>query len=113
MKIERYSFGEIVINGNKFTSDLKIFPNMIKANWWRKEGHNLLPEDMEDVIQENPEIVIIGTGKLGVMKVSKEFIDLARSNNIQLFIEKTEKAIETFNKLKDKKKVIAVFHLTC
>jgi len=39
--IEHYSFGRIVIDGKEYTKDLIIYPDKIRANWWRKEGHKL------------------------------------------------------------------------
>jgi len=39
--IEEYTFGSMTIDGHHYSSDLKIFPNHITSNWWRKEGHVL------------------------------------------------------------------------
>ena len=36
--IEEYSFGQILISGKKYNSDLIIFADHIYDNWWRKEG---------------------------------------------------------------------------
>jgi hypothetical protein len=30
------------------TSDLIIYPERIDANWWRREGHRLTPEDLPE-----------------------------------------------------------------
>jgi hypothetical protein len=39
--IESYKFGEIIITGKKYDSDLIIYPDHIDSSWWRKEGHLL------------------------------------------------------------------------
>ena len=46
--IESYKFGAIVINGKKYTSDIIVFPEHVIDGWWRKEGHRLHVEDIED-----------------------------------------------------------------
>lgn len=113
MEIEYYSWGKIVIGGRTYTSDVIIFPDHINASWWRKEGHKLHVEDLQEVISANPEAVIIGTGALGVMKVPGETVQHFESRGTQVHVERTGKAVELFNELRGKKKVIAALHLTC
>lgn len=111
--IESYSFGRIVINGREYTSDVIVFPSRVKDDWWRQEGHRLSVEDLELVVKEKPEVVVVGTGYMGLMKVLPETRKHLESNEIGLIAEKTRKACETYNKLAESKKVIAALHLTC
>lgn len=113
MHIESYSFGEIVINGRAYTSDLILYPERIYDSWWRLNGHLLQIEDLKDVLAENPDVLIIGTGAMGVMKVPVELQMHLQGLNIELYIEKTEEAIKIYNSLEKNKKIIAAFHLTC
>jgi len=59
--IENYSFGQILINGKKYNSDLIIFKDHIYGSWWRKEGHNLCIDDIKEVINEKPEMHVTNT----------------------------------------------------
>lgn len=111
--IESYEFGSIKINGKVYNKDLIIFPNRIKENWWRKEGHRLHIEDIKEVIAEKPEVLIIGTGYYGYMEVLKEVIEKINSLGITLIIEKTKKACKIFNDFYKNKKTVAALHLTC
>jgi hypothetical protein len=111
--IESYSFGRMVVDGQPYTSDLIIFPEKINNSWWRKSGHKLCLEDLEDVFQEKPEVLIIGTGYYGLMKVGEEVNGETRAKGIMLIIEKTEKAVKSFNESASKKRTIGAFHLTC
>lgn len=113
MNIEKYSFGKIVIDGKKYTSDLIIFPDHIKANWLRERGHFLQLEDLEEVIAFKPEIVIIGTGAFGVMKISDKVIEKMKELNIEFRAEKTGEAVKLFNAEVTHKNVVAGLHLTC
>ena len=112
--IENYSFGQILINGKKYSSDLIIFIDYIYDSWWRKEGHNLCIDDIKEIINKKPDILIVGTGYFGLMKVPKELIENIKSSGIkQVIIKKTGDACNEYNKLCKKKNVVAAFHLTC
>ncbi|MFQ6081992.1 MAG: Mth938-like domain-containing protein [Candidatus Aminicenantia bacterium] len=111
--IDSYQFGQMVINGKEYRSDLIIFPDRVLSSWWRKEGHSLCQEDIEQILSEKPELLIIGTGYYGLMKVPQELREYIRSREIDLIIDKTKKASEVYNNLFQKKKTIAAFHLTC
>ncbi len=114
MRIDHYSFGEIIVNGKKYTSDLIIYPDKIAANWWRKEGHKLHYEDIIDVIEYKPEILIIGTGAMGAMKVPKDLINKIEEMGIKVIVKRTSDACDEFNKLiAEGKRVVAALHLTC
>jgi hypothetical protein len=113
MKIEYYSFGKITIEGKTYTSDVIIYPEKVNASWWRKEGHNLQVVDLTDVINANPQILVIGTGATGLMRVPKETISHLQSKGIEVHVARTGEAVEIFNKLQKDKIVIAAFHLTC
>lgn len=111
--IDSNSFGRIVIDGKKYTSDLILYPEKVYSNWWRKSGHLLQKEDLEDVIKYKPEILIVGTGANGLMKIHEEAKRLVETMGIKLIALETSEACETYNKLSDKKKIVAAFHLTC
>lgn len=111
--IEHYSFGRIVIDGKEYTKDLIIYPDKIRANWWRKEGHKLHIEDIKEVLEYKPEILIVGTGYSGFMEVSKQVKEEIEKRNIKLIVEKTKEACKIYNQLYKKHKVVAALHLTC
>lgn len=113
MKIDNYSFGNIVIDGKAYNSDVIIFKDYVDSSWWRKEGHKLQIVDLESVIRAKPEVLIIGTGAYGAMKVPDETMNYVKSKGIELYIYTTPEAVKEFNKLQDKKHVIAALHLTC
>ena len=112
--IENYSFGQIFINGEKYNSDLIIFKEHIYDSWWRREGHNLHIDDIQEIINKKPDILIVGTGYYGLMKVPEELIENIKSSGIkQVIVKKTGDACNEYNKLCKKKNIVAAFHLTC
>jgi hypothetical protein len=113
--IDKYSFGHIIINGKEYTSDVKIFGNLnhVQANWWRELGHTMALPDIQDILNDPPEVLIIGTGSAGVMKVPEKVITHIKSTGIELIIERTPEACNIFNKLHETKNVVAALHITC
>ena len=96
-----------------YHSDLIIFPNKIKSNWWRKEGHNLQMEDLQEILSFKPKVLVIGTGKFGLMKVDNNLINTINKQGVELIIEKTSKAVEKYNAICEEASTVAAFHLTC
>lgn len=114
MKITHYSFGKIVVDGNEYTQDLIVFPNSIFPSWWRKQGHSLCMEDLAEVLKNNVNILVVGTGAYERMSVPTSLIEELRQKGIETFVRNTEKAVDLFNQLMDEgKNVAGAFHLTC
>lgn len=114
--IDSYEFGMILINGKRYTSDVIIFPDRILDGWWRKEGHNLYVEDLKEILtaETQPEVLVVGTGYSGVMKISKEVEETLRSRRIELIVQPTKQACKTFDELSESgRRTVAAFHLTC
>ena len=111
--IKSYSFGNITIDNQKFTKDIIIFPDHITSNWRRKTGHLLVEEDITEVIDYKPEVLIIGTGAYGLMKVDDRLKEKLKSLGIEFVIKKTADAVEEYNKIYKDKKVVSALHLTC
>ena len=111
--IDSYQFGEIVINGKKYSSDVLIFPDKVIDNWWRKTGHELCPEDIAEIFKEKPEVLIVGCGASSMMKVLPELKKMAKNQGIELIVEPTDKACDTYNRLSHSQRPVAALHLTC
>jgi len=111
--IDSYQFGFIVVNGKKYASDVIIFPDRVRDNWRRKTGHQLCLEDVAEVIAENPELLVVGSGAAGLMRVLPEVRDDFDARSIKLVAEATGKACHTYNQLCHSQRVVAALHLTC
>lgn len=113
--IDSYKFGKIIIGNNEYTSDLLICNGEIKDDWWRSEGHSLCKEDLSWVLQQKPDVLILGTGKRGAMEVPQRLQTELTELGIEVIIETTDEAVDIFDCKynADNKKVAAGFHLTC
>ncbi len=113
MHIDHYVFGKMVVDGKTYTSDLIVYPDSVDPSWWRKEGHYLQKEDLREVLQASPDLIVIGRGNWGVMEVPKSTLDFLHSKGIETFAAKTDEAVAFFNSQPADKKTVGVFHLTC
>ncbi|MFQ6096347.1 MAG: Mth938-like domain-containing protein [Armatimonadota bacterium] len=111
--VDDYSFGRIVIDGKEFTDDLIILPDRIKSKWWRDEGHRLQAQDLDDVFEARPEVLIVGTGFAGVMSIDEGLRRRLRQEGIELLVRRTTQACEEYNRLAATRRVAAALHLTC
>jgi len=113
-RIEHYNFGEIVVNGRKYSRDIIITPSRIISDWWRIEGHMLFLDDLKDILNEEFEYLVIGTGYYGFMRVSDEVFRKMGKRGVKVIAKPTREAVEEFNTLSSKgAKVVGAFHLTC
>lgn len=111
--IDAYRFGQIVIDGQTFTFDVIIYPDHVEANWWRKEGHKLQVEDIQNILRAEPEVLIVGTGAAGRMQVMPETVKCLQDAGIRLIARQTGEAWKLYNELAQSAKVVAALHLTC
>ncbi|NJE05027.1 hypothetical protein E3E36_02455 [Thermococcus sp. M36] len=118
MKIEFPGFGRIVVDGKTYGHDVVIYPSgkIEKRKKWlskNKHGtsHRLDPDELREYLSEDFDVLIVGTGAYGMLSLLPESRELVVEKEV---IElPTEGAAEKFNELWGKKKVLALFHVTC
>lgn len=126
MPIDSYSFGNMVINGQAYNTDLIIFPDgRIQDSWWRKAGHSLSMIDIADLVASKPEIIIAGTGATGLMMPEPELEDQLHKKGIEFRALTTDQAVTLYNDICGTRppalphgreragNTAACFHLTC
>lgn len=112
--IESYSFGSMTITGQSHRNDLKIIDDKIVGNWWRREGHALYAQDIDDILYASVETLVVGTGAYGGMRVTEEAAQAIEGQGINLVAVPTKEAVSIFNSLHAQgKRVAGAFHLTC
>ena len=112
--IEDYKFGLIVIDGKEYKSDMLIFPDgRIQDSWWRASGHRLTLNDIRELVDSGPEIIIAGTGASGILKPEQNLEKELAEKKIRFISAPTAKAVKIYNDFRKKKKTGACLHLTC
>jgi hypothetical protein len=111
-RIDGYQFGAIVVDGEEQTRDVIVLPDRIVTNWWRAEGHKLVLADLDDVLEELPEHLLVGTGAYGQMRPDPETLEQLRERGIEVEALPTGEAVRRYGQL-DPRRTAAALHLTC
>jgi hypothetical protein len=111
-RLESYSFGRIVVDGQEHARDLIVLPNRVVPNWWRREGHSLVMEDLEQVEDELPERLIVGCGAHGQLRPHPAVLEALRERGIVVETLHTGEAVRRYGE-SDERSTAAALHLTC
>jgi hypothetical protein len=112
--IESYHFGHIEIGGRSYRNDVKVIGSKVVPDWWRSQGHLVQIKDVRDLLAANARFCVFGTGAYGAMRVSDAVKSELESQGIEVLIEPTEAACETYNRLiEEGESAVAGFHLSC
>ena len=112
MRLKDYHFGRIEADGRVYEHDLVVTPTEVRP-WQRREGHRVHPEDLDPALAEAPQVVVIGTGFSGLLRVTKEAEAALAGRRIELVAARTAEAVEAFNELAPSRRTCALLHLTC
>ncbi len=114
MKIDSYSFGEMIIDGKSYDNDLIVYPDKIEPGWWREQGHSLSLHDLRSVLSYEPDYLIIGCGAQSQMHIPQETKVELEKKGIKVLFGPTKEMYKVFNRhIQEGKKAVAAFHLTC
>jgi hypothetical protein len=111
-QLEDYSFGRIVVDGEEHTRDLIVLPDRVVPDWWRREGHSLALEDLDEVTDELPERLILGCGAHGQLKPPAPVIEALERRGITVEAVDTAEAVRRYDE-SDERRTAAALHLTC
>lgn len=121
MRITDFSWGnmEVTIQGRaQRFKDCKLWPGGARAWDWSETGTRhapgIQPADLEELLEKDPEALVLGVGVFGRLGVCPEAEDLLRTRGVPLHIEKTGPAVRRFNVLAGQGvRVAGLFHSTC
>ena len=112
-RISHYEFGNIVIDGESYGSDVLILRDRV-VRWQRRKSHMLHIEDLSEALEQGPDDLVIGTGYDGMMEVPSNLVGELRSRGISVDACRTREAVGAYNELVGKgRNVVAALHLTC
>jgi hypothetical protein len=111
-RLEGYSFGRILVDGEEHTRDLIVLPDRVVPNWWRREGHSLVMEDLEEVQDDLPERLIVGCGAHGQLRPHPAVVEALRERGIEVETLHTDEAVRRYDE-SDERRTAAALHLTC
>ncbi len=111
--IDTYRFGRITIDGKTYRSDVLVYPGRVDEGWWRRDGHHLYPDDLDQVLRARPDTLVVGTGYFGRMQIDPAVEEAMKGKGIAVIACRTKEACAEYNRLQSCRNVIAALHLTC
>jgi hypothetical protein len=111
-RLEDYSFGRVTVDGSEQTRDLIVLPDRVVTNWWRRDGHSLAIDDLDEVLDELPERLIVGVGAHGRLHPDPSAITELERRGIVVECLRTDEAVRRYVEL-DERHTAAALHLTC
>jgi hypothetical protein len=114
-RIESYSPGRIVVDGVELHRDVIVLPDRVLTEWWRRDGHSLVMEDLDDVLEDLPQRLILGCGYAGRLEPEPSVIEALAQRGVKVEALPTDQAVERFEELEARNPaaVAAALHLTC
>jgi hypothetical protein len=111
-RIEGYRFGRLVVDGEEQSREVIVLPDRVITNWWRADGHRLVLADLDDVLEELPGHLLVGTGAYGRMRPDPEALDQLRERGVEVEALPTGEAVRRYGEL-DPRGTAAGLHVTC
>jgi hypothetical protein len=114
-RIENYSPGHVAVDGIDQTRDVIVLPNRVLPNWWRRDGHSLVMEDLDDVLDELPERLIVGCGYASQLEPDPSVVEALARRGVEVEALPTPDAVARFEELEARNPAVvaAALHLTC
>jgi hypothetical protein len=111
-RLERYTFGRLLVDGRLHRRDVIVLPDRVVGDWWRSEGHSLHLEDLEEVLDELPARLIVGCGADGRLQPDPAAVEALRNRGVAVELMRTAEAVRRYGEL-DERSAAAALHLTC
>lgn len=118
-KIDKLSWAKIKVDGKDYHQVLLVGDEVIPRDVNKLESlfgttHQIGDWEKEKLLSNQPEIIVIGNGWNGVLKVDEEFKAKCAKAGVALRILLTQPAVAEYNRLIEKgRKVNALIHTTC
>lgn len=116
--IDGTQFGSITVKGTEYSHDIVIRLNGEIEKRKKKlskavhgTSHIVSRDEAVHLLEDGAELLIVGTGQHGALRVSKEASGYLAAHGCRLILEPTPSAIRHWNRAGGA--TIAMFHITC
>jgi hypothetical protein len=111
-RLEDYAFGRLTVDGRVHTRDLIVLPDRVVPDWWRCEGHSLVLQDLDEVIDELPARLVLGVGAHGRLRPDPGVIAELERRGVAVECLPSDAAVRRCAEL-DERRTAAARHLSC
>jgi hypothetical protein len=114
-RISDYEFGGVTVDGERHSRDVIVLPDRVLGDWWRRDGHSLVIEDLDEVIDELPPRLVVGCGAHGRLRPEPSVVEALARRGVEMEALPTADAVRRYSQLaaENPAAVAAALHLTC
>jgi hypothetical protein len=120
MKINGSEFGTVRIDGKTYDHDVIIRRSGAVEKRKKKlskkyygTSHVISKDEAKFVFEKGCDLLVIGTGHEGNVHLSPEASAFFKKKGCEVTLQKTPKAIKSFNRSRGRGHKIGLFHVTC
>lgn len=111
-------WGKIEVDGLGTFRDAKLYPGGGREWDWRETNTHhvpgIQPADVQELIDNQCEVIVLTRGMQLVLQTCPETLEQLRDLSIETFVEETNAAVATYNKLVTEGRAVGgLFHSTC
>jgi hypothetical protein len=112
--ISSTKFGSITIGNKKYENDVFVSYKDTVKEGETASRHLISKKELALLLGDKPDVIVLGTGQEGCMRISSDSSELAKNKGIEIVESKTPDAIKKFNQLyASGRKVVGYMHVTC
>jgi len=112
-------FGSVTLGNDDYKDILvvggKIIPRDLGSLHKRcGTAHRVAPEELDRLLSGDPEVLVVGTGQYGALRISDAVRARLKDRGVSLIAAPTPRAIQEYNRLVEGGKCVnALIHVTC
>ncbi len=111
-RIDGTSFGSITVDGKRYPHDVWVFADGSIRR--RDRDHEFTLDELDLLLGGNPEIVVVGTGQSGCVRIDEDAAKEADRRGVKIISDVTPDALKRYNEaVGAKRRAAGAFHTTC
>ncbi|MBM2820320.1 MAG: hypothetical protein HW405_80 [Candidatus Berkelbacteria bacterium] len=117
--IDQLKFGSITVDGQRFGQVIIVDGKIYERDSGTLENefgttHRISHEEGDELLESDPEYIIIGDGFNGVLKVQSEILEFLQKTGVKILVLHSPAAVKKYNELiKQGRRVNLLIHTTC
>ncbi|MEE4242483.1 MAG: MTH938/NDUFAF3 family protein [Desulfopila sp.] len=117
-KILSVKWGKMEVDTLGKGKDFKLWPGGGRSWDWSEHGtghsQGIQPGDCEELVRNGCLIVVLSRGVFRRLKIAEETLEYLKSNSVDVVVEDTKKAVQTYNAYASEGRLVGgLFHTTC
>lgn len=116
-RILALSWGRMEVEGLGTGRDYKLWPGGGREWDWRETGTHhspgIQPSDVMELLDHGSRVIVLSRGQLDRLETCAATLELLRRSGVEVRVETTREAVETYNRLVGRSPVGGLFHSTC